>query len=735
MAEIHLFSETLPDDALVRRFSSDEKVSAPYRLDVEFATQDEGFDLASLLRQRAGATIIDGAGRMRHIDGIVERGRFVAHTGKYFHFRIEIVPLLQTLAHRENCRIFQEKKVDEIIEQVFADAGIEKFEWRLNGEYPKRDYIVQYRESDLNFVQRLCEDEGIFFFFEHSPDGHTLVLADYTDGFKEQADQHRVVFGMVQGVTDATDQLAVFARRHVLRPNEVQIRDFDHVTPQVKPEGDAHIAAPLALRVYEYPGGLTTGDGQADRRAQVKLKELRRDVDTCFGESTAIGLCPGLPFTVGGASEPCCNGDFIATELSMSGEQAAGDSDNVSCQNTFEAIPLGAEFAPPRRARRPKIRGVQTATVTGPSNEQQAIHCDDLGRIKVRFHWDRSGVGDDTSSCWLRVAQNAIGGSMIIPRVGWEVAVAFQDGDPERPFVVARVYNGKQRPMFDVKGKAACGSFKSMATPGAGKSNEVGCDDSGGSQGFSMSGGKDINCSVGGDRTETVAVDESISVTDNLNSTVSGCEKVIVGASQTINVGNALQVSTGGAQTIKVAGNDDVGVKANYIEAIGGARSYNISGNRTTICNGVRTMINGAITRNVGALQLNIAAGSINDGLGATYTETVGAVKAELIRGDSAENVAGDKSLTSTAAELHMVANYTTEAATVSRNVGGVHLTKCGGDYEVSAPEIAIVGAVGHFKAGGSHLKLNGGPIDAKGSKIKIESALIRKKAASLKLK
>jgi type VI secretion system secreted protein VgrG len=736
VAEIYLFAESLPADAKVRRFSSDEGISKPYRMTIEFATEDTGFDVKTLLRHRAGVTLVDANGRQRHLDGFVERAQYVHHTGTQFHFRVDLVPLLQTLAHREDSRIFQDKNVKDIVAKVLEDAGIPAsgVEWRLQAEYPPREFVVQYRETDLNFVQRQCEDEGIYFFFQHSAEAHVLVFADHADAFKEQDGLEKVRFGMFQSGDAGTAPLAVFARRAVIRPTDVLIRDFDHVTPQVRPESVAAADGPIPLRVYEYPGGLRTADGQGERRAKARLSELRRDADTCLGESEAIGLCPGIPFSVAGASEPCNGGDFITTELTMRGEQGVGGDSNIACKNAFEAIPVGGPFAPPRRAKRPRIRGLQTAIVTGPSGEQQAIHCDELGRIKVRFHWDRAGVGDDKSSSWLRVAQTAIGNSMVIPRVGWEVAVAFECGDPNRPFVVARLYNGKHQPMFDVAGKATCGSFKSMASPGAGKSNEFGMDDAGGSQGMNMSGGKDMNTFVAADRSETVAVDESHSVTANLSSTVGGTETVNVGANQNINVGNALQVGTGGAQSISVGGNDDVGVEANYIEAIGGTRGYSIGGNRITISNGVRTMIDGAMTRDVGALQVNIAAGAINDGLGASYTETVGAVKAELIRGDSAENVAGAKSLTSTAAELHMVKNLSLDAASVKRLVGGVHLTKCGGDYEVSAPEIAIVGAVGHFKGGGASLKLNGGPIVGSGANISLKAGLITITAGSLKL-
>jgi len=176
-----------------------------------------------------------------------------------------------------------------------------------------------------------------------------------------------------------------------------------------------------------------------------------------------------------------------------------------------------------------------------------------------------------------------------------------------------------------------------------------------------------------------------------------------------------------------------VGSTANFIEAIG-SRSYDIGGNRTTICNGVRTLVSGAVTRSVGAVQAVASAGAINDGL-ADYSETVGAVKAELVRGDSAENVAGAKTLTSSAGEIHLISgSYTTDAATVTRTIGGVHYTSCGGDYEVSAPQIALVGGVGHFKGGGSALKLNGGPITASGPTIAIKTALLRKTAGVIKL-
>lgn len=736
MTTIHLSSPVLPDELSVRRFSAEERLSAPYEVKVEIALRDPGWSIRDALRHRAVVSLVDHQGRQRHFDGMIEHAAYVAHTGTDFHFELRIVPLLANLRHREDNRLFQAMSTVDVVKAVLAEAGVsERVDWRLDGEYNPRELVVQYRETDLNFVQRLLEDEGIVFFFEHDTEGHTCVFADHAEAFQLADGMPETVFGLTPESAGMTDTLESFAREHRLRPNEVLLRDFDLRAPQVKPEAAASAPGAWPLKRYEFPAGLRIDtEGESTRRAERRLAELRRDADVSKGESGALGLCPGMPFSVVGAAEQSCNGEFVVTKLTSRGEQRVGEGpESFTCNNVFEAIPAGAAFAPPRVAKRPRIRGVQTAIVTGPSGEQQAIHTDEIGRVKVRFHWDRAGIGDDRSSCWLRVAQMGLGGSMIIPRVGWEVAVAFENGDPDRPFVVGRLYNGKHKPLEALPGDATVGAFKSMSTPGAAKANLFGTKDKADDQGFGISGGKDVNGFVGADKTETVAVDEKQSVTGNLNSTVGGTETWTVGGNQAINVGNALQVKVNGAQSITVGGNETVGSTANYIEALG-TRAYSIGGSRITISNGVRTLVDGTMTRDVGGVQAFVSPGAINDGLGSNYLETVGAVKAEIIAGDSAEEVGGDKTLTSSAGELHLVANYTTEAATVNRNIGGVHLTSCGGDYEVSAPEIAIVGGVGHFKGGGSSLKLNGGPITATGSTITIKSALIKTTAGSMKI-
>src|SRR6185369_9043018 len=215
----------------------------------------------------------------------------------------------------------------------------------------------------------------------------------------------------------------------------------------------------------------------------------------------------------------------------------------------------------------------------GPSNEPEAIHVDKYGRIKVRFLWDRSGKTDDTASCWIRASQLGLGGSMILPRVGWEVSVAFLDGDPDRPIVLGRTYNAENTPPYALPGAAADGSFKSAATPGGGGHNEFKMGDAGGSQGFSISAKKDLNSSTGHDKNETVAVNEDHSVGSNYKVVIGADETTTVKGKQSIDVGNALQVKVAGSQTTTVGGSDNVHAKCDFVEKVGGTRDYSVGGN------------------------------------------------------------------------------------------------------------------------------------------------------------
>jgi type VI secretion system secreted protein VgrG len=332
------------------------------------------------------------------------------------------------------------------------------------------------------------------------------------------------------------------------------------------------------------------------------------------------------------------------------------------------------------------------------------------------------------------VSQLGLGGSMVLPRVGWEVSVAFLDGDPDRPIMLGRAFNAENTPPYALPGAAADSSLKSMSTPGGAGHNEIKMSDSSGSQGLSISAKKDLNASTGNDKNETVGVNEDHSVGSNYAVTVGANESTSVGANQSVNVGNALQVKVTGAQSTSVGGNDAVHAKADFVEKVGATRDYTVGGNQITISCGVRQQITGAFTRDVGAVQANVSLASIDDNMLSTYDEKASAVIAQLVAGTSVESVAQGKDQTSLAGELHMVGALSTEAKGVKQLVGGLHLRKISGDYLVKASKIVLAGGVGKFNGGGSSIKLNGGPVTLKGSKIAINAALIAKQAGTLKI-
>jgi type VI secretion system secreted protein VgrG len=725
---LNLLSDILPGDVRVQNYSAREGVSMPYEVEVVFATQDHSFHIDDCLRQRMVLQVEDAQGGVRHYDGLPDQVGYLAHHGEDNHFRVRLRPALAALEHREGSQIFQNKSPVDVIKAILTDAGVDKdVEWQLRQTYAPREFLCQYRETEMHFVQRLLEDEGIFYFFHHTADGHKLIFADDPAIFQPQNEHPTVVLTPSQGTVNG-QPLVAFNRSRTLRATEVSLRDFDFEKPDVFPTASLPAPGNWPIKHFEYPGGFIAG-AEGSRRARGRISGLRGDVDVARGQSRAAGLIPGTPFKVEGVNEAYLNGEFIMLELS-----SGGKTGEEACQNEFAAIPKDAPFAAPRRAKKPKIRGIQTAVVTGPANDPQSIHVEKYGRIKVRFLWDRSGKQDDTSSCWLRVSQLPLGSSMILPRVGWEVSVAFLDGDPDRPIVLGRTYNAENTPPYAQPGAAADTSMKSMSTPGGAGHNEIKAGDAGGKQGLSITSQKDLNATTGNDKNETIAVNEDHSIGSNYNLTVGSDEKLSISANQSIDVGNALQVKVSGSQSVSVGGNEQLHSKCDIIEKVGGTRDYDVGGNQITISCGVRQDITGAWTRDVGAVQVNMSLASIDDNMLATYDEKVGAVTIHLIKGASAENVGTDKDLTSLAAELHMVSAMTTSAKGVKQLIGGVHLHKCGGDFVVKAPKIILGGGVGKFNGGGSSIVLNGGPVTVKGSKIAVEGAAIVKLASDLKI-
>lgn len=746
--EFRLVGEPLPDDVVAVGYDFVERLSTPYEALVTFSTRDANFKPASCLRGSLSLHVIDtDRGRERHVSGVCDRAEFVHHDGDNFLFRVRLVPQIAALSQREDCRIYQDKGPVDVVKELLAAAGVDKIEWRLRTEYPKREYIVQYRESELEFMHRLLEEEGIFYFFSHAGGESTMVLSDSTEAISEELAVPTVL--SLSAGEAATDSISHVTLERKLVTTSVMLRDFDFERPQSFPQAAQPSEGAFPQPVYEYPGGFKEqADGQ--RRVSARLRELKRDETVVRGNSSATNLEVGKIVTITGAAQEPLNGTFVIVELvgrgsqSMTGqaetggaraEQGAGGSQST-VENEFVAIPEGSPYAPPRRTKKPRIHGVQTAMITGPSMGEEEIHTDKYGRVKVRFRWDRVGQHDDKSSCWLRVMQAPLGGQLIIPRVGWEVAVGFFEGDPDRPYVCGRIYNAERTPPYALPATKTSGAIKSASSPGGAGANELKLGDSGGGQGFNLTAQKDLNVTVGHDQNESVAVDDAGTVKVNASQSVGSNQATTVGGNYEANVGSVASQKVSGSESISVGGNAVDNAISNYVEKVGGDRANSVGGNMLVICNGIEHTIAGDHDRTVGAIMLDGSVASVSAAVAGNVTESIGLVKIDLCKGPFSETVSGNKSSTFAAVDLHLVKGSRTcsSDAAITSLIGGLHLAKVTGDYTVKAPVITLLGAVGLMKAGGSELKMGGGPITLKASAVEIETALVIKMGTALKM-
>lgn len=736
-----LHGENLPDDISVFAYQAVEAISELYEVAIEFATEDASFDVRPLVKSRQLLQVINEKGESRFFDGIVESARFQSAVGRRLQFRITLVPTLALLKYREDCRIFQDKSVPDIIKELLGESGIaDQAVWELEQSYPPREFTVQYRETTFNFISRLLEDEGISYFFVHTEEGHKVIFLDMPAGFENHdthfPEQPKLALSLSSRLFSNAEPVFDYSRKRSLRTTSVLLRDFEFKTPRVLPEVAIPAEDNWPLPYYEYSSGFSQkADG--NRKATARISALRRDAETATGSTNAIGMRCGGVCSVEGGAQAETEASLLVMRLVSSGRQEAGESDlNFACRNRFEAGILGNPIAPERRARRPRIAGLQTAIVTGSETEDQSIHVDEFGRIKVRFYWDRIGQQDDTSSCWIRVNQVPMGGSMVLPRLGWEVSVVFLEGDPDRPLVVGRVYNAENAPPMSLPGAKASGSIKSMSSPKAAGSNEITLGDSGGAQGFSIKAQKDLNMTTNWDCTTEIKVNDEQHVNKNIARSVGVDESAHIGVDQSIDVGANFNTKIGGSQSVSVGANDTSNATANFIENIGGNRDYTVGANQTTISNGVQCDITGNMDRTVGAVDMWVGALGISDDIKGNSIANAGAARIHLVNGTHGEVAGATRTQTFAAAEIHLVKGaYTIDCQAMhSTMVGAVCMQKVDGDVIIKAPAISLMGALGTFKGGSSELKLAGGPITIKGSKVSVKGALIKKTGASLKL-
>lgn len=632
----------------------------------------------------------DGSQERELVGVVVEASRFADAEGKPF-LRLRVSPRLWKAGKRADVRTFQNESVPSIVQKVLEGAGATDIEKMLSESYSPRVYCVQHRESDLDFVLRLLSEEGIWLAVQHADGTDKIVLGDDPTGIGPIDGESTLPFMHTFGFSGSSADVVMWVKEALsVRSDKVMLRDYDFERPKLSLESkvEGKDDGAHALEVYVYPGRFLD-QAVGDRYAQVLLDSMQAERDVVRGETTVLTMSPGKRFTITDHPYEPLNQEYLVTalETEMHEEQASSADTSKTGANyrcRFTAVPTAkTAYRPPRRDRARAVAGAETAVTTGPSGQE--IHSDKHGRVKARYHWDRVGAEDDTSSLWMRTSQLALGGSMLLPRVGWEASIRHVEGDPDVPIVMNRLYNAVKPPPYALPAGKARGSLQTATTPGGGSSNEFRMDDTKGKEEFMINASKDMTIDVVNNTTEDIGNNETVSV----------------GSNQSVNITNSYSETVGSNQTISVGGSQTVHVETFMVDDVGGDHTHTIGGSRDMKVGGDhRITVAGSSSLDVGSNGIDLVVGSFNDTVGGAMTHTVGTALAEITTGDKSVVVGGSRTENTAAAKavITLGGRGVEVGGSMTQKVAGAVLTKIGGDRaENAAATFTEVAAGAHI--------------------------------------
>jgi len=441
---------------------------------------------------------------------------------------------------------------------------------------------VQYRETDLDFVSRLMEDEGIFYYFKHTDSKHTLVLADGNNVFDPFPGNPEARFGLHQHGRD--DVITRLEREDSVYVGKVTLRDYDPLQPSLTLRNS--LSGEGKEEIYDYQPVIYTKMGDGDRYARLRLEAEEALREVIRGEGICRFFQSGCRFKLSDHYRSDMNKEYALLSVEHSataGDYRSWDSSPFDYRVRFSAIPKDVTYRPQRRTPRPFVHGSQTAVVVGKSGEE--IWTDKHGRVKVQFHWDRVGGNDENSSCWVRVSSAWAGkawGAVHIPRIGQEVIVDFLEGDPDRPIVTGRVYNAEQTPPYTLPANQTQSGIKSRSSKGGGTENynEIRMEDKKGSEVLYIHAEKDKQVMVENDRTEEVGNDEKITIGNDRTEEVKNDEKITIGNDRTEEVKNDEKITIGNNRTEEVKSNEKIKIGSSREEKVGTSEKVQIGTSR-----------------------------------------------------------------------------------------------------------------------------------------------------------
>jgi type VI secretion system secreted protein VgrG len=521
--------------------SGSEKLGCPCSYDVTLLSENPNIGLSEILGQPICIVLRLPSGRHREFSGFVTRFSFVGGIGRHAAYHVQVEPWLALLRQRVRSRIYQGKTVPAVIEKLFREHGFSDFSNALTARYRTFDYLVQYRESDLQFLLRMMQQEGIYFFFKHHDRKHELVLADSFSAHEAIAGYEKVPYYPPQrNEKRERDYLDQWFVRRGIRPAIYSARDFNFTHPAAPVKSETRVPLDHAFNeyeIYDYPGEFQEKD-EADVHTRIRLEEEQASFELVHGEGNARGLQCGALFELEKYPRKDQNKEYLIVEAAYTIQVSNYDSlDDPEVEPEVHVRLVAQDsktaYRPPRTAKVPTIAGPQTATVVGPSTQE--IWTDEYGRVRLQFHWDTEGKRNENSSCWVRVSQAWAGqnwGSIHVPRIGQEVVVSFLEGNPNRPLVTGRVYNADNMPPYDLTKNPTQSGIKSRSTKGGTPDNfnEIRFEDKKGEEELHIQAEKNM--------TTLVKNDQSTDVLKNRTTTVGVSDTLHVGGNQSITIGS-----------------------------------------------------------------------------------------------------------------------------------------------------------------------------------------------------
>ncbi|WP_437760554.1 type VI secretion system Vgr family protein [Sorangium sp. So ce1389] len=718
----------------VARLHGTVALSCPFELSADVFTRDGAPSPGDLLGKPYELVISDGFGGALPTRGVVvSAARHVGDLVEGARIELTLGSPVSPLAIGRDSRVFQEMTVVDIVKKVLERGQVADVEWRTNASYAARPYTAQYRESDWDFIQRLLDEEGIYYWFEHESGATKLVLGDDSTAAAPIDGGAELLFRDDAQLLETEGAVYRVTKRACLAHDAVRLRDYNFDKPRLLLDEKAGSGA---RELYDFPGRFAApGDGK--RRAQVRLEELRARRVVVAGETSTTRLRVGRTFDLSEHPVEGLDGSYLVERVTyiVSDHRDPSTGGREALRMTWVALPKATPYRAARRG--PVTRdpaGPETAVVVGAPGEE--IHPDRSGRVRAQFYWDREGKRDDSASTWMRVGQFPLGGSMVLPRIGWDVLAHHVEGDVDFPYVSAHLYDGQFPVPYSLPGNKTRTAWQTATTPGGGSSNEIRFEDRKGSEEIFINASKDMNVVIGDNKMEKVGVDLEETIGANLDAKVGSNRKLGVTSNQDLTIGGAESLTVSGSRSVVVGGSETttVGASRSVTATMGssldakGGRSVTIGGTMMAISAlGVNRLVLGTASVTVGGAWVSAAATGLAHLTGGACAETVGGAKINAGAAGCAVSVKGAAAETVGGAYVIAAGSNVGESATsrLAFTVGGAMLANAPKIEIEAESEISV-------RVGGASLTIKPSSIEVKAPMIGAPGATITKKASKI---